>query len=118
VTSLNWIRTSTFASFRAEKKKKEKKRKENHEARQRQSPSATPSSFTTTRGMVEFTFPSFEDEGHAFPTGIIDPQRRRGKSGARGVRRDSIVIKIAWFPVGTHVLAEECVVSLDRRDCT
>ena len=65
-----------------------------------------------------FTFPGFKDEGHALPTRIVDPQRRRSESWARGIRRDSVVIKVARFPVGTHVLAQECVLSRDRRNCT
>ena len=64
-----------------------------------------------------FTFSGFEDEGHAFPTGILDPQRRRSESGACGIWWDAIVIEVAWFSVGTHILPEEGVVSLDRGDC-
>ncbi len=62
------------------------------------------------------TFSGLENKGHAFPTGIVDPERRRSKCRARGVRRHSIVIEVARFPVCGHILAEERVVSCDRRD--
>jgi hypothetical protein len=63
------------------------------------------------------TFSGLEDEGHAFPTGIVDPERRRGESGARGVPRHGIVIEVTRLPVRGHVLSEERVLSRDRRDC-
>ena len=71
VMALNWIRTSTLASFRA-------------------AAAGILRPVNQQRQVSEFlrkcfTFSSFEDEGHTFPTRIIDPQRRRGKCGARGV---------------------------------
>jgi len=61
-------------------------------------------------------FPGLEDEGDAFPTGIVDPERRRSECGARGVRRHGIVIEVARVPVRSHILAEERVLFCDRRD--
>lgn len=110
VTSLNWIRTSTLASFRA---KNGKSKNVSQGQPDRRSVVYEP------RGNIFlFTFSSFKDERHALPTGIVDPQRRRSESRARGVWRDSIVIEVARFSVGTHVLAEERVLSRDRRDRT
>lgn len=63
------------------------------------------------------TFSGLEDEGHAFPTGIVDPERRRCESRARGIWRHGIVIEVTWFPVRGHILAEESVLTCDRLDC-
>lgn len=65
-----------------------------------------------------FTFPGFKDEGDALPTRIVDPQSRRSESRACGIWRDSAVIKVAGFSVGTHVLAEKYVLLLYRVNCT
>ena len=65
-----------------------------------------------------FTFPSFEDEGNTLPARVVDPQSRRSESGTRGIWRDSVVIEVTWFSVGTHVLAEEYVLFHDRLNCT
>ncbi len=63
--------------------------------------------FENTRGDV------LELNSH-FHFGVI----QRSESGARGIWRDSVVIEIAWFPVGTHVLAEKYIFLLDRRNGT
>jgi hypothetical protein len=76
------------------------------------------SSVITNHEENVFTFPGFKYEGHALPTRIVDPQRRRSEGGARGIGWDSVVIEVAWFPVGSHVLAEECVLFRDRWNCT
>ena len=63
------------------------------------------------------TFSSLEDEGHTFPTGIVDPERRRSEGRTRGVRWHGVVIEVARFPVRGHILAEERVLFGNRRDC-
>jgi hypothetical protein len=67
---------------------------------------------------MSFTFPGFKDEGDAIPTRIVDPQSRRSESRTGGIWRDSVVIEVARFSVGTHVLAEKHVLLRDRLNCT
>ena len=48
----------------------------------------------------------------------MNPERSRGVCRADRVWWDSVVIEIAGFPVGRHVLAEERVATLDWWDST
>ena len=65
---------------------------------------------------MRLTFACLEDEGHALPPGVVDPQGRRGERGAHRVVRHGVIIKVAGLAVGSDVLSQQRVAALDGRD--
>ena len=65
----------------------------------------------------ELTFHAgLEDEGHALPSRVVDPERAGGEGGADRVVRDGVVIEVAGLAVCGNILAEEGVFAGDGRD--
>jgi len=64
------------------------------------------------------TFTSFEDEGYTFPARIVDPKCGSSKGWANRVRRDSVIVEVARLSIRRNILAQQAVISLNRRNST
>ena len=63
-------------------------------------------------------FASLENEGHALPPGVVNPEGSRGVCWADGVVRHGVVIEITGLSICRHILAEERVAALNGRNRT
>ena len=68
------------------------------------------------REATKRTLAGLEDEGHALPSRVVDPQGAGGERGADRVVRDRVVIEVAGLAVRGNILAEEGVFAGDGRD--
>ena len=59
------------------------------------------------------TFARFEDERHAFPSRVVDPQRGGGKRRADGVRWDRVIVEIAGLAVCCDILTKQRVLTFN-----
>lgn len=62
------------------------------------------------------TFAGLKNEGYTFPPWVVNPERGRGVGWADRVMGHGIVIKVAGFAMCRYVLAEQSILTLDRRD--
>ena len=64
------------------------------------------------------TFAGLEDEGHALPPRVVDPERGGRVRWADGVGWDGVVIEIAGLSISRDILPEQRVAALDGWDRT
>jgi hypothetical protein len=98
-TSLNWMRTSTFDSFKAETEER----------------SERPRALVYAEGRIQ-TFASLEDEWDTLPSWIVDPDGGSSERGTNGVGGNGIVLEISRFAVCRNVLAEKSIGTLNGWD--
>ena len=64
------------------------------------------------------TLAGLENEGHALPPGVVNPEGSRSVCRADGVVRHGVVIEITGLSICRHILAEERVAALNGRNRT
>lgn len=68
------------------------------------------------RNTITRTFASLENERHAFPSWIVDPESCRGKRRADRVVWDRVIVEITGLAVCSYVLTKQRVLPFDRWD--
>lgn len=97
-TSLNWMRTSTFDSFKAEVVERSERPRALY-----------------AEGRIQ-TFASLEDEWYTLPSWIVDPDSGGSERGTNRVGGNGIVLEISRFAVCRNVLAKKSIATLDGWD--
>ena len=96
VTSLNWIRISTLASFNA--------------VNENQIKEAKPSVLRL------LTLSGLQNKRNALPAWVVDPQCRSGKRRANRITGNGLIVQVSWLPVRSHVLSQQGILPLNWGD--